>query len=220
MNHFFGLPCYDIGAYSYNTLAVRNAMCTLGGNVMVKRSQRSLLANNFNALLCDAVNAKKMGVRYFWLLHDDIIPIGKTWAVDMLGIMQRTGVRVLSAVAPLRNDSGESSTAIQGRTEWDAKRLRLDEIGGWRSDDDKLLINTGCLLIDLEGEWHAGLCFTIRDRIILMPNGEREAQVIPEDWGMSQWLAKHQIPYGCTSKIRLLHYDIRRKKAYKNWVDK
>lgn len=220
MSIFAALPCYDIAAFDYRHEPLRRAVRDLGP-IRVMKQQRSLLASNFNGLWCAAYNQReKLGLTHFLLLHDDIVPIGNHWLRQMLYTMKACDLRVLSVVAPLRNDSGETSTALRDGSDWRSRRMTVAQTQDktlLSEDHDGLYINTGCLLIDMAGEWHRGLCFNIRDRIVVNGKGELEDQVVPEDWNMSLWLEKNQIRYGATGQVRLLHYDIRRKKAYKNW---
>jgi predicted O-methyltransferase YrrM len=77
--------------------------------------------------------------------------------------------------------------------------------------DEKLLLNTGCMVIDLRQDWvkpwFASGGFRFETDCWLQENGEWKSILLPEDWLMS-WDAqtKFGAKVAATTKIRLIHY--------------
>lgn len=185
---FLGLPHY--GQVHCETAKVFYLAPSRNADVQHADAQGSLLATVFNGLWAAAVMG---GHGWFAMLHADVVP-EPYWLDKLLGIAEGTEADVVSAVVPIKDGRGLTSTAIDTDDDpWgQRKRLTLDEIhrlpetfsaasfpgaGG-------LLVNTGCLLVRL-GPWAKGVRFTIRDRILWTPDGPL-VQTIPEDWDFSR----------------------------------
>src|SRR5689334_17640784 len=69
----------------------------------------TLLPTNCNRMLCSALNARKYD--WFAMLHDDIEP-PPFWVDILIDEAERYGADVVSAVVPIKDDSGATSTAI------------------------------------------------------------------------------------------------------------
>lgn len=174
---------------------------------------RSLLANCFNMLLCTARENK---ADLFVMLHDDVVP-EPDGLVKLVEERAALGCDVLSAVVPIKNAEGMTSTAIgEPGDEWARpRRLTMHEVMAlpetFGIDDVEpgkiLLVNTGCMVIDLHAPWIDDFYFTIRDRIATI-NGRLVSQVIPEDWGMSRFVHERGGTLRATRKVRLRHIGV------------
>lgn len=214
---FFGIPTRD-GQVDYRILDIFT-------NLHQKTEFQygiiicSLLAWGFNQLYSAALNRRKEGVTHFLLLHADIIPLGN-WYGTLLTEMQRFNLDAIAANVPFRSDSGICSTGYDTSNDrsTDPHRYMIQELEGQTLTSRErpgLLINTGCLLMDISKPWAEEFCFRIHDGIHKKDNGDFEATCLSEDWYMSRWMTDRQIPFGATSKVKCLHVGA---KAWPNWT--
>lgn len=172
---------------------------------------RSLLANCFNMLWCMARNQKDAD--YFLMLHADIIP-EPTGLAKIIAEAQCLDADLLSAVVPIKNAEGMTSTALgDPDDEWARpRRLTMREamdlpetFSAADVDPGKLLlVNTGLMVANLRKPWVEDAHFEIRDRIVEV-GGQLQPQVIPEDWGFSRFVASRGGKVFATRKVTLLH---------------
>lgn len=186
----------------------------------------SALSFNFNNLLADCLNKRAShGFTHFLMLHSDVGaqgPNGVVWSDVLTEYMERFGLGVISAAVRLKNDTGETSTALEDAvTEHgvNLQRLCLDHIGPLMLSDGplmkdpsprRLLINTGCMAIDVRQPWAEELAFHQHNFIGQTPQGF-VADFEPEDWRMSRWLHERGVRYGVTTDVKCVHIG---KKAY------
>lgn len=185
----------------------------------------SVLTQSFNATYADCLNARgKYGITHFVMLHDDVFPyyppLGM-WLDVLVECMERHKLGVVSAVIPIKSDdvNGETSTAIDGNP---IRRLTVkdcDEYGPVLTSDAVagLLINTGCMVIDVRQRWADEVVFEIRNSIVSKDNGVRYATFDPEDWRFSRWMSERRIRYGATTAVRVKHVGV---KAYDSHPEK
>lgn len=198
--------------------AAAHAAWTAGDSVVCRRSLGySLLGHCFNQCWVDALSARKQGrATHFAMLHSDI-EIKSGWADRALEIMDRERCEILSVVVPIKDNTNGSSTAID-TDYWSPKRLTMSDIGKLPetfSEDDvdgELLVNTGCLLVDLrddrvftEENGELALKFEIRDRI-LVRDGRYIPQVASEDWNFSRTANRLGLRVVATTEIPLWHW--------------
>jgi hypothetical protein len=183
----------------------------------------SLLTKGFNHIWATALNYQKAGlVTHLCMLHADI-EVGPGWLTTMLGEMASSGAAVLSAVVPIKDQSGDTSTAVETANVWGPRRLglaeclalpptfRAEDVPG---NDGPLLVNTGLLLVDLslpawwEREPDGGLYFkfTMRDRVAEGPDGQLRPQCQSEDWEWSRRLASCGIVPYATTAVPVVHH--------------
>lgn len=175
----------------------------------------SLLTMAFNTLLAQALDYRDAGhVTHLAMIHDDVEPAAG-WLNTLWRQMREYDLGAVSAVIPIKNASGKTSTAIGRRDDsWRVERhvlleerARLPETFT-RFDacqaGELLLINTGLLLIDLRRPFWDGFAFGIRDRIVAV-DGRRQAWTRPEDWEMSRALDAADVPYGATWAVAVNH---------------
>lgn len=185
---FLGLPHY--GQVYCEVAKVFYLAASKTADVQHADASGSLLASVFNGLWAAAVVG---GHDWFAMLHADVVP--EPWWIDkLLDIAEGTEADVVSAIVPIKDGRGLTSTAIDHDDEpWrQRQRLTMAEIHNLPETFSAasfpgalgLLVNTGCFLVRL-GPWAKGVRFSIRDRILWTPDGPL-VQTIPEDWDFSR----------------------------------
>jgi hypothetical protein len=178
----------------------------------------SVLTQNFNTLLADALNARvEDGVTHVAMLHNDIIPQAG-WLDVLLEEMQRTNVEMIAAVAPLKNGKGLTSTGLDTPGDpWSVRRLTMTEVFDLpetftahdcplRMGEGPLLLNTGCWLMKLTEPWIEGMHFRQEDRMAFNTVTRKyAAQSISEDWLWSRDLHARGCRLAATRKVGLQH---------------
>lgn len=214
---FLAIPSY--GEAIHPTTA-RRAWKESGETVACRRGlSTSLLAHTFNICWTEALQAAKAGrVTHFAMLHSDIEPVAG-WVDKMGEIMERDNLDVLSVVSPIKNNKGETSTAID-TDYWSPRKITMrdleslpptftgEDIGGG------LLINTGCMMVDLRNEEVLAtnddndleLYFEINDKIHVEDNGHMDIRVASEDWNFSRSANRLGLRVAATTEIPLLHW--------------
>lgn len=185
----------------------------------------SLLCFNFNHLWATALNWAAAGATdYFCLHHDDIEVRTHGWLDVMVEELRRVGAAVLSAVVPIKNDTGETSTAWETDNEWAPRKLTLPQCWALPTTfcakdlppeckGGRLLVNTGLMLVDVTRPefLEADECgclkafFTIDDSVT-KNGGGWEPRVKPEDWNFSRMCDRLGLPVYATTRIHLLHH--------------
>lgn len=208
-------------------------------NITFAKVGGSNTAKAFNILWAGALNAYQRGnAQKFALLHSDCIPEAG-WLETLHDLQEERGLAVISAVSPIKNQHGLTSCGFDCEQcdPWKVRRLTMTEVmdlpetfqtadlvASGISQGTPLLINTGCMLIDLSRpEWQeedeAGdllFLFTFFDRIRRNSRtGKREAHSISEDWNFSRLMAARGIPYAATRKVKMIHEG---RWSYKNWT--
>lgn len=227
---FVGVPTHDgrIDIGVANAILKASRLCLTA----VQFNSSSLLANNFNQLYCNALNLRRGGmpITHFCLLHCDVVPDSDNWLNEMILEMDEHGLDVISAVTPIKDGRGLTSTAMCMSAESDrvkatVRRITLHEsmmmpttfdagdaatiLKEWTQGcSSKLLINTGLLVIDLRCKYAEELFFTINDsvRSVVVDDVERLVPVCePEDWCFSRLLAKLGVRYAATRAVLVKH---------------
>src|SRR5690242_4216275 len=107
LNLFLALPSYT--AQRYNAMAMITAKdyhAPFAGVHLAQSRGNSLLCSAFNGLWAQALTMRRTkGITHFALLHDDVVPIERTWLTDLYRVMDRTGAKVLSVVSPMKAHS-------------------------------------------------------------------------------------------------------------------
>lgn len=208
-NLFLGLPTY--GGARFNTMPILGAvqMQQSFEKVITMEVDSSLLAAAFNMLLIRALEARDMGqADWFLLLHADIVPIETTRWIDILWAA-RCSVKadVISAVVPIKDQRGVTSTALETSQLYAPRRLTMREIHEQDETftDEKLLINTGMLMINLRNPFIDKIRFSIGDAILLTPDGTRLVGTTPEDWDFSRQCHAAGVPVWATKAVKLSH---------------
>jgi len=231
---FLGVPCYGAQLDAGTSYACITASRTQ--RVVMRYESRSLLANCFNTLFATALTLRKPemlgpghanGVTHFCLMHGDVIPADPDWLSQMMEIMKKDRLDVLSVTIPIKDNKGIVSAGFDMSSPdelnpWRTRRLTTTEVAnlpevirpwhakklkGWPKDREPvLLVNTGLMLIDIRGSWAEKLCFTINDQILFnSEKGVFQAFCEPEDWNMSRKLHELGVDYGTTRLVNVKH---------------
>lgn len=149
----------------------------------------TLLPFAFNQAWAGVLNLRDQGVnlRYFAMIHDDIAP--EPWWLDkLIGELERTGADAVSAVVPIKDEKGLTSTAVYTGDIWLPRRItmreamELPETFSAEDAGGPLLLNTGLWVADITKPWADEICFDFMNRIRRTSTGERVAECVPEDW--------------------------------------
>lgn len=186
----------------FNTGAIVDCFLTPGLELAYEKRKSSLLAHSRNLIWRSAIDAD---VDWLVMIDADVEPVGTGWLNKLLTEAAVHNAPVLGAVIPLKEDSGDTSTAMY-MGDWEAERygrafLSLNPDHTWTHRD--LLVSTGLLLVNMVGSWVHNIKFTIQDRI--EPNGE--IRVWPEDWDFCRQCHKMGIKVWATTKIPVIHWD-------------
>lgn len=194
----------------------------------------SLLANSYNTLWCRAINNRsKLNLKWFAMLHADVVP-QDLWLDTLIDLAEQYGADVMSAIVPIKEKTGVTSTAISGVDEFtmhtrltqrqinnkqwpatfDIEILRASMESMPASDEEtkifvpldaRLLVNTGCMVCRLDKEWCNNVEFTINDRIVTLLGGSCRAEVEPEDWYFSRRVAEMGGRVMATREVKTEH---------------
>lgn len=228
---YVGMPTYDRHPHGH-----------AAGRMLVGATQRhrtatgdsgsSLLGLSFNSLWVEALQAvRDHGMTHFAMLHADCQP-DAWWLDTLLEEMDRVNADLVSAVIPIKNLSGLTSTALGSvRNPWaPCRRLTLHEVHDrlpetfcfetcceriGATSDQCLCVNTGCFVLDLrrpywtelDGSGALRLYFTVDDRVI--PDGDGyKVLVDPEDWHFSRTLHQMGGRIFATRRVSVLHHGV------------
>ena len=217
MTHvLIGAPTYD--TTRYNAIPLARALRHPPKDTLVNLVEQSgsLLAYTFNSLWCMALQlrAAPANVTHFLLIHADIMPDNDNWLDIMLEEMKEHKAQILSAVVPIKGESGMTSTAWDNDP-WNPYRLSLTELQEkpktWT--EPNLLINTGLLLVDFTQPWVEQIRFHINDMIVKDENGVFHAVVAPEDWNFSRDARNLGVESYATKAVTIRHMGLA---AYSN----
>lgn len=189
-------PMYDerMWGQTHNGLM----MATMGGRHRVSRMQcsTSLLSHTFNTLWVQTLGkqATEQDFTHFAMLHADLAP-EPGWLDMLLDEMDRIGADVLSVHSPIKDARGLTSTAVDVHGPLtNPRRFTLKEVvdelpetfdaAGCGYPGRPLLVNTGCLLVDLRKEWVRSVCFQVSSRLVwnLRQTGTKLPGVEPPCW--------------------------------------
>ena len=230
---FVGLPSY--GQVSDHALdgIIQATMAddAAVGGWHLKALRQSLLAYCFNGLVCSALNTRDEHHWTHFALHHADIGAQPGWLDLMVKEMAAVGADVLSAVVPIKDDRGLTSTGLRHLTNNCTRRLTMKEVlklpetftraEAGAKDGEVLAINTGLLLFRLDQPWVTEIdddgclpwAFNIKDKIRMAANGKFVPLVWPEDWQFSSWCARRGLKVFATRKVKLSHYG---ESAYNN----
>lgn len=198
---FIAVPTYS-GMLHFTTFQALMGSSVL--DPMIQFFQFSMTTLCFNALWASALNQKKTGVTHFAMCHDDITPEAG-WLDKMLAIMEREKCHILSAVSPLKNESGLTSTAVDNDT-WNPPRFTLRQLSKMPSTftSPKLLLNTGLMLVDIRETWVDTMLFDVKNAMLL---GEKGFSPIAftEDWLFSRKANALGKKLCATTEVKLTH---------------
>lgn len=172
----------------------------------------SLLNHNFNRHWAEALNLRDdgQGATHFAMIHADVCP-QEGWLDVLLGELTANDADVVSAVIPIKDDRGLTTTAVyDGVDPWNRRRFTLKEIHrlpatfGAEDVGEALLINTGLWVCDLRKPWCDDCCFHSLERIV-RKDGRYAAEVLSEDWAFGHFLNGYGAKVLATRKVQVLH---------------
>lgn len=158
-----GLPSYD------GTMHVQAAIAALmqasKHQIAIAFSTDSMLTRCFNRLWVAALKSREQGFTHFAMLHADVIP-ESFWVDKLVSIMADKKCQLLSAISPIKNQEGLTSCGI-AQDRWTTARFTMRQLEKMpiTFTHSHLVVNTGCLLVDLTwGDWE-GLYFRTMDLV-------------------------------------------------------
>lgn len=183
----------------------------------------SSLVDCFNALWSEALNLRDRGeATHFAMLHSDCQP-EPGW-VELLWqqMLARPTAAVVSVVNCIKDQDSNPrmSTAYSPKgNPWGATRFiryqdRAEIVAKYGptfgpetcQDGEQFLINTGCMLIDMQRDcWDT---FAFEQPVLVGRDADKVWQHAfePEDWRMSRYLADRGIDYAATWAVRVVHH--------------
>jgi len=165
------------------------------------------LTANFNSLYINALNKLPRGFTHFAMMHADIFPEAG-WLDKLLEIMAREQADVVSAIVPIKDDQGLTSTALETDDFWRPRRLTLTEVyEEWAPTFSmpNLLLNTGLMLVDIRKPWAKKVRFHVEDKIEEITPGVFKAFFAPEDWNFSRDASKLGAKLVATREVMVEH---------------
>lgn len=206
--------------------------CVKGHNgvrACVVRKEFSILTANFNRCVVNCLNSGSFD--YFALLHSDI-NAASGWLAVMIEEMEKVGAEVMHAPVPIKNAEGLTSTAIAYSDDpWAlVRRITTHELqqlpetfdikdirGALKTDGQRLLCNTGVLVIKVTEAFKNFTGFRSLDRITRVSETEWLDEFVPEDWNFGHWCAEHGINVWGTRKVITNHYGRQRFSSEMIW---
>lgn len=206
-----GLPTYD--GTRENGIPLARLLKHYNPEVIVNliELKTSALAFGFNIIWANMLNLRSHPTHpptHFLLWHADVLPQGDTWLDTMLSEMERVGADVLSAVIPIKNEQGMTSTARETDDPWRPLRYTTTEISVMRENtftEPGILLNTGLMLVDFRKPWVEEVCFTMHDRIAKGADGKFKASFQPEDWDFSRQCRAKGLNLYATKAFPVVH---------------
>jgi len=213
---FLALPNY--GNLRYNTVPLLSAVNGPKSFDAVFPAElcSSLLAHCFNTLWAQALAWRPQGVTHFLMLHADVVPHESDWLVQLHREMVRIGAKVLSAVIPMKDTQGITSTAIDGQP---LRRFTMKGIMALPETftHPDLLVNTGMLLVDLREDWVEQIYFTVGDLITKAADGSYSVLAESEDWQFSRLARRLGVQLWATRKVKLTHWGAHGFSNFRAW---
>lgn len=201
------------GSVSHGTAA---ALLRMGRTPVhgVRFHSSSLLTLTFNSLWATALNERPAGVTHFVMLHDDVVPLDDGWLDALVGAFAASGADVLSAVVPIKDARGLTSTAFLDPRTRAMTRLTATEAVALPPTFDAaaaghpgrvVLPNTGLWVCDFTRPWVERVCFTMRDRLFRDAAGHWVAQCYSEDWDFGVQCHALGLRVAATTAVRVVH---------------
>jgi hypothetical protein len=180
--------------------------------IKIQTSQCSLLANNFNRLWCAALNQRKERELTHFAMHHADLASKELWLDKMLEEMDRVNADILSAIIPLKDARGLTSTAMMQPGTLKIQRLTMTEVYNrpttFGPDKDRiLLVNSGLWICKLTDQWieqFPGFC--VQDCVTKQPDGTFAASSFSEDWNFSKWAYEKSLRVFATRIIPVTHF--------------
>jgi hypothetical protein len=192
----------------------------------------SLVSLNCNRLWCMALNTRQANdLKWFALLHADIGP-ERFWLDKLIAEAERCNADLLSAIVPIKDAEGLTSTAVlkpggpfgaftrltmaqalhpsfpdtfDVHTAVDALANLPENLRLLNLPCEALLVNTGCMVLRLDRPWADERVWFDDLNGIVRINGELQAICKSEDWNFSHRVAQVGGKVMATRIIKLTH---------------
>lgn len=179
-------------------------------------NRSSFLNHSFNMYWCAALNQKPRPK--FWAMHHADMSAEPGWLDVLMDIMEEKGADVVSCVARIKDDSGDTNSAVlthHGKDGIGLRRLTVAEANGlpdvFSAEDlgAPLLVNTGMWVVRF-GEWAERFPgFSFNNAIVKNAEGVYTPQCLSEDWKFSIWAHEQKLKVYATTRVKTFHYGTR-----------
>jgi hypothetical protein len=192
--------------------------CTLGETcyVSVLKATSSFSSMTFNLAFAEMLQRRDAGrCDYFAMVHSDVAAEAG-WLDRMLAEMHAADAGLISAVMPIKEPGGRTSTAIGvAGNRWVAKRfLSLDDLAKLPptfgpehvcEPGEVLLVNNGCMVARADLPCWDSWEFNTYSRIVKRPDGGRHVEGRSEDYEMSHHIHDAGVRYVATYAVSVGH---------------
>jgi hypothetical protein len=147
------------------------------------------------------------GYTHFAMIHDDIVPLVPDWLDVLLAVMDEQDADVVSAVSPIKDDKGLTSTGYDTPgNPLGVRRLTMREVFALPETftDPYLVVNTGLFVCKL-GAWCRETWFQQCHGLVEMASGQLSPTMISEDWDWSRMVRKAGRRMVATRRVPLYH---------------
>lgn len=200
------LPRYFTMVDDRHTLAVSNC----GRPCYLCKTRGSSVLQNCNSGWAMALDLFEQGkCRWFAMLHSDVWA-EDNWLQSLICSAEEFGAVMMGTVIPIKDNSGDCSLALETDDIWRPHRLSMGEVrkkeGVWT--DDRLLLNTGCFVVDLACPEIRKQHFRFENTILMNDKKQRVPITIAEDWVFSRDARRSKVDaIYCNNKIKTIHLD-------------
>ncbi len=191
-------------------------------SVVLDNHATSVLPYTFNLLWARALNRReKHGVTHFAMIHADIVP-EQHWLDTLMGILVAEDADIVSAVVPIKDERGMTSTALDSRNPWLPRALSLHEVFQLPGDtftDPAILLNTGLWVCRMDRPWVDAIGGFRQTDELVNENGQYVARTMSEDWDFSRRARKLGCKLIATRRVGLHHErpEFHNRSAWGTW---
>jgi hypothetical protein len=205
----------------------------------------SLITFNCNVLWAVALNRHEAGqADWFAMIHSDIEPEA-FWIDKLIAEADRHSADIMTAVVPIKNESGLTSTAVSHPSDdcrayfrlttsqvlhpnfpvtfdldlaVDALRKLPDQLAFDPPLPAHLLCNTGCMVCRLGGAWcDPNKVFFDEVTSFHRLNGQWTPIIRSEDWFFTAKAAQHGAKVMATTSLKLRHHGVTAFRSDQAW---
>lgn len=232
-----GVPTHTSQLEWKTASAVHNPSARKDLNILKIFSVSSLLATNFNRIWSTAHNWNTEHptekIKWFFLLHGDIVP-EDNWVDKMIALAETHQTDLLSVVVPFKDQSGLTSTAVGSDDPYNiVSRITMHQLmqlpptfnaidaakllGITTLPVPPLLVNSGCIIVNMDAPFARDLYFTINDQIRIDAQGKMYPVTDPEDWFFSRMVQQYGGKVMATREITVAHVGTRQYNNNQVW---